>query len=54
MIIQTPEVRAERARQELASQDDSLRSMLRINSQLEGISVEELAEKLLLTHLLPL
>ena len=53
MIIQTPEVRAERARQELASQDDSLRSMLRINSQLEGISVEELAEKLLLTHLLP-
>ena len=53
MIIQTPEVRAERARQELASQDDSLRSMLRINSQLEGITVEELAEKLLLTHLLP-
>ena len=53
MIIQTPEVRAERERQELASQDESLRSMLRINSQLEGITVEELAEKLLLTHLLP-
>ena len=53
MIIQTPEVRAERARQEMASQDESLRSMLRINSQLEGITVEELAEKLLLTHLLP-
>ena len=53
MIIQTPEVRAERERQELASQDQSLRSMLRINSQLEGITVEELAEKLLLTHLLP-
>ena len=53
MIIQTPEVRAERERQELASQDESLRSMLRINSQLQRISVEELAEKLLLTHLLP-
>ena len=53
MIIQTPEVRAERERQELASQDESLRSMLRINSQLQGISVEELAEQLLLTHLLP-
>ena len=53
MIIQTPEVRAERERQELASQDESLRSMLRINSQLRGISVEELAEQLLLTHLLP-
>ena len=53
MIIQTPEVRAERERQELASQDESLRSMLRINSQLQGMSVEELAEKLLLTHLLP-
>ena len=53
MVIQTPEVRAERERQERESHDESLRSMLRINSKLAGMNIEDFAEKMLLSHLLP-
>ena len=53
MVIQTPEVRAEREQQERESHDESLRSMLRINSKLAGMNIEDFAEKMLLSHLLP-
>ena len=45
--------KAQREAQEEEEDNHSLRQMLRINSGLKKISVEELAEQLCLTHLLP-
>ena len=53
MIIETPAMRAAREEEEAANEGDELREMLRINSKIVGTTVEKLAEKMLLTHLLP-
>ena len=53
MVIQTPEERLAEEQLEASKEDEELRQMLRINSKLAGTSVEKLAERLLLTHLLP-
>jgi len=44
---------AQREAYESAVEERSLRQMLHINSDLQGITPEKLAEKLMLTHLLP-
>jgi len=51
--LETAEQTAQREAYESAVEEQSLRQMLHINSDLQGISPEKLAEKLMLTHLLP-
>jgi hypothetical protein len=51
--LETAQQTAQRKARESAEDKHSLRQMLRINSALQGITPEKLANKLMLNHLLP-